>query len=71
MNRIPVSSSNLASVGYDAENMVLEVEFHSGGIYQYFKVPESKYEALMKDDSHGEYFDVHIKKGGFRYREIR
>lgn len=71
MNRIPVSSSNLASVGYDAENMVLEVEFHSGGIYQYFNVPASKYEALMKANSHGTYFDVHIKKGGYRYREIR
>jgi hypothetical protein len=70
MNRTPVSSSNLASVGYDAENMVLEIEFHSGGIYQYFNVPESKYEALLKADSHGKYFDVHIKNGGYRYREI-
>ena len=39
MNRVPVQSSNLASVGYDSGNMVIEIEFHSGRIYQYFNVP--------------------------------
>ena len=47
MNRTPVSSSNLASVGYDPENRILEIEFHGGSIYQYFSVPESKYEGLI------------------------
>lgn len=47
MNRTPVSSSNLASIGYDHESMVLEIKFHSGGIYQYFNVPESVYQGLM------------------------
>jgi len=55
MNRTPVSSSNLASVGYDPENMILEIEFHNGGIYQYFNVPESVYRSLMSADSHGKY----------------
>ena len=71
MNRTPVSSSNLASVGYDPENMILEIEFQLGGVYQYFNVPESGYNRLMKADSHGKYFDAHIKKGGYRYRKIR
>lgn len=38
MDRTPVSSTNLKSVGYDAVNRVLEIEFHDGGIYQYFNV---------------------------------
>jgi len=71
MDRTPVSSTNLKSVGYDTENMVLEIEFHNGGIYQYFNVPESKYEGLMKADSHGKYFDAYIKKGGYRFKKIR
>ncbi|MBI4825314.1 MAG: KTSC domain-containing protein [Nitrospirae bacterium] len=71
MNRTAVSSSNLASVGYDPESMVLEIEFHSGGIYQYSNVPESKYEGLMKAGSHGTYFDTYIKKGGYRFKKIR
>lgn len=37
MKRIPVSSTNVASVGY--ENQVLEVEFLNGSVYQYFYVP--------------------------------
>ncbi len=71
MNRTAVSSSNLASVGYDPVSMVLEIEFHSGGIYQYSNVPEAKYEGLMKAGSHGTYFDAYIKKGGYRFRKIR
>lgn len=71
MHRISVSSSNLASVGYDPENMILEIEFHNGGIYQYFNVPESVYKGLMNADSHGKYFDAYIKKGGYGFKKIR
>lgn len=39
MNRKPVSSSQIAAVGYDPEASVLEVEFHSGSVYQYDGVP--------------------------------
>ncbi|MEW6211581.1 MAG: KTSC domain-containing protein [Acidobacteriota bacterium] len=71
MNRIPVSSSNLASVGYDPQTNTLEIEFHSGSIYQYFNVPQSIYDGLMGAGSHGRYFDAHIKKAGYPYRRIR
>lgn len=47
MKRQSVSSSNLASVGYDAENEILEIEFNHGGVYQYYDVPESVYRGLM------------------------
>jgi hypothetical protein len=51
--------------------MILEIEFQHGGGYQYFNVPESEYIGLMKADSHGKYFDAHIKKGGYQYKKIR
>lgn len=59
MERRHVSSSNLSSVGY--LNGVLEIQFHSGGIYQYSGVPESVYLGLMSAGSKGTYFSTHIK----------
>ena len=56
MKRQLVESSNLASIGYDPINQILEVEFKKGGIYQYFEVQESVFEELMNADSHGVYF---------------
>jgi len=71
MKRERVDSSNLASVGYDAENKILEIEFNHGGVYQYLDVPEGEYEGLMNASSHGTYFDRNIKKGGYSYKKIR
>lgn len=61
MNRQPVSSSNLQSVGYDPSAQLLEIEFNSGSVYQYTGVPESIYAALMQAASKGSYFHDHIK----------
>ena len=71
MERTPVSSSNLRSVGYDPNEETLEIEFHSGGTYQYFNVPQHRCEGLMNASSKGSYFDAYIKKAGYRYRKIR
>ena len=62
MDRTSVSSSNLASVGYELGTRTLEVEFSHGGVYQYLNVPLSIYEELMSASSHGSYFDQHVKK---------
>jgi len=70
MQRTPVSSSNLASVGYDPVTATLAVEFHHGGIYEYDNVSANLHAGLMAAASHGTYFDQHIKKGGFKYRKV-
>lgn len=59
MQMIPVSSSNLESVGY--ENGVLCISFHGGRIYEYTGVPESVYQGLMAASSHGKYFHAYIR----------
>ncbi len=69
MKRESVSSSNLASIGYDSENEILEIEFNHGGVYQYFDVPESEYKALMNADSHGKYFSANIRND-FEYQKV-
>ncbi|MFO0986551.1 MAG: KTSC domain-containing protein [Alphaproteobacteria bacterium] len=61
MDRLPVNSSSLASVGYDPASATLEIEFKSGKIYQYFDVPEHEHQALMQASSQGSYFAKHIR----------
>ena len=70
MQRIPVTSSNVESVGYDAATSTLEVEFRNGGVYQYFDVPASKHAGLLAASSVGGYLDAYIKKAGYRYRKL-
>lgn len=61
MKRKSVESSNLASIGYDADKQILEIEFNHGGVYQYFDVSQDVYDELMDADSHGKYFVYNIK----------
>jgi hypothetical protein len=65
MRRNAVKSSVIASLGYDRETNVLEVEFHTGRVYQYFLIPPTVYEALKRAESIGAYFNRHIRD---RYR---
>jgi len=69
MIREPVVSSDIRSVGYDDQSQILEIEFHSGGIYQYYSVPRAVYEGLMNAPSHGKYFHAHVK-AVFRYQRV-
>ncbi len=62
MDRQILKSSNLKSVGYDQSSNILEIEFLSGGIYQYFKVPSQIYLALINATSKGSYFHKNIKE---------
>lgn len=70
MERNRVVSSNLRSVGYDPIEEILEIEFHSSGVYQYFNVPFELYERLMNASSKGSYFANYIKHR-YRYRQVR
>ena len=70
MNRTPVRSSNIRSVGYDPASRTMEVEFHSGGLYQYYGVPETIYQGFMQAASKGSYFHDHIK-GRYPDRSVR
>jgi len=69
MDRRHVDSSNIESIGYDAQSQILEIEFQNGNVYQYFDVPESIYQNLMAAGSHGRYFSENVK-GYFRYARI-
>ena len=65
MDRIPLDSEALSSVGYDAGRRVLEVEFTSGRVYQYFDVPQHEVLRLLRAESRGHYFTERVRD---RYR---
>jgi hypothetical protein len=61
MNRLLVDSSDLHSVGYDSSTLTLEIEFNSGGIYQYYGVSKEVYERLLAAPSLGKFFPANIR----------
>lgn len=69
MKRIPVSSSNVASIGYDPKTHTLEVEFQNGNVYQYFDVPQDVYDAFNGAESTGKFLNSQIK-GCYRYARV-
>jgi hypothetical protein len=62
VDRLPVDSSLIRSIGYDFPNSVLEVELlPSGRVYRYFDVPLSIYNELMAAESKGAFFNESIR----------
>lgn len=61
MHRTDVSSSAIASVGYDERSSTLEVEFSSGAVYDYFKVPKKVYRDLLKAPSKGRFVSRRVR----------
>lgn len=59
MDRIPVDSSQIKSVGHTGTT--LEVEFRSGSIYRYDGVSAEVARDLRKAPSVGSYFGAHVK----------
>lgn len=61
MDRLPVNSSNIASIGYDPSSQTLEVEFLSGAIYEYYGVPDYVYESFLNAGSKGGFFHQNVR----------
>jgi KTSC domain len=64
-----VESSTLTTVGYDPVRLLLRLEFRSGAVYCYFRVPSTIYQALLAASSKGTYFNRHIR-GYFSYIKL-
>ena len=61
MIRARLGSSMMASAGYDATARILEIEFASGAVYQYFEVPLDVYLELLDAPSQGRLFHSRIR----------
>ena len=69
MLRQGVDSSELRSVGYEMDAAVLEAEFHSGEVYDYFDVPAQLVVELLEAKSIGRYFNAHIRSK-FKFKKV-
>jgi hypothetical protein len=61
MNLVPVTSSNIAKVGYDPVASKLRVEFTNGAQYDYSSVNEDTFIGLRDASSVGKFFHANIK----------
>ena len=61
MERLPVQSSNIRSVGHDPQRNALEVEFSNGRVYEYGNVNVDEAAALLRAKSVGSHFANIIK----------
>jgi len=64
-----VASTTLATVAYDADRELLQIEFRDRTIYRYFRVPADVHEELLRAASKGSYFN-RVIRGQFAYARI-
>ncbi|OGZ55199.1 MAG: hypothetical protein A3H64_02200 [Candidatus Ryanbacteria bacterium RIFCSPLOWO2_02_FULL_45_11c] len=69
MNRTLVTSSDILSIGHDPQSGVLEVEFISGDVYEYFDVPVYLYRQFLQSSLHGQFLNDYIRYN-YRYKKI-
>ena len=61
MQREPVTSPAIASLGYDPASRILEVEQKDGEVYQFQDVSEDTYQQLRSSPSMGQFYRVYVK----------
>ena len=69
----PVTSSQIAAVGYDAATRELVIRFHSSDqkqerVYSYDGVPSELAKGLIAAESPGSYFHRYIRRGPYSCR---
>jgi hypothetical protein len=69
MERSPLASSSVASVGYDDATQVLEIEFRSGRIYQFTQVPRGVFDWLLRTPNKGSYV-ARMINGRYNYADV-
>ena len=67
--KIAVSSRDIAIIGYDINEKRLEIAFRAGGVYRYEGVSEDLFMAFRNAESHGRFFQEHIK-GRYSYNKV-
>lgn len=66
MERKPVESSNIASVGFCPDRKCISEEFRNGSIYQYEDCDRKLFDDLMGAESKGKFVNAHLKGRKFK-----
>jgi hypothetical protein len=71
MEMIPVESSQIKEVGYDAETQKLQVRFnHGNALYEYSGVDQGTFDAMMAPGISVGSFHSHNIKGAYPYQRL-
>lgn len=68
IQRNPVTSSRIESIGWDEKTSTLEIEFKGGAVYRYDAVPLNVWVSFMEAPSKGSYFHNNIR-GVYSYKK--
>jgi hypothetical protein len=58
---VPVQSSAMTAVGYDADGKTLRIRFIQDADYDYSGVPSEIYQGLLSAESKGRYYHQYIR----------
>lgn len=60
---VPVESTSIKSIAYDAQTREMEVQFHKGDqrLYHFYGVPPDVFQEFALSDSKGSFYHQHIK----------
>lgn len=61
MRRDPITTGNIDCFGYNEPSQTLEVEFKTGGVYQYYKVTYTLFRQFMDSANKGDFLYYHIR----------
>jgi hypothetical protein len=61
VERTPVKSRILRSVGYEEKTKILEIEFQNGEVHQFSLVPPKVFADLMRSEEIGKYFSEKVR----------
>jgi hypothetical protein len=61
LERQPVKSRILRSMGYNDSTKILEIEFQNGLVYQFLEVPPKIYADLVRSAEIGKYFTDKVR----------
>lgn len=71
MKRLPIRSTSLKAVGYDADTLTLEIEHRSGSLVRYTGVPETVYQTLLVVSGKALFVAQVIERGGYAREQVR
>ena len=69
MTTLPVVSSTLSALAYNASRQTLCVQFRDGACYQYAPVSNAVFAALLAAESKGSFFNRFLR-GKFLYAKL-
>jgi hypothetical protein len=69
MRPVPVESTTLGTVAYDADRKLLQLGFLDQTVYRYFDVPVDVHQNLLRASSKGAYFNRFIR-GRFAHARV-